>query len=154
MATQIYRTEIGGVKMQRDDSDILIFCWQNYSVSMSKNPVCLTTLEQISCTKFCQNLPTLSSVFTWMKGYTEGNFWHTEFLRLVKKWKQYSHHWLESKNMCYRKADSSNDTSYVVSSLQWLLIVECLRPQAMETISVTARFCRLSTVFLAGEIAS
>jgi len=58
------------------------------------------------------------------------------------------------KNICYRKADSNNDTRYVVSSLQWLLIVECLRPHAMETISVTARFCRLSTVFLAGERAS
>jgi hypothetical protein len=41
---------------------------------MSKNPVCLTSLEYISYTKFYQNLLTLSTVFTWIKGYTEGNF--------------------------------------------------------------------------------
>ncbi|XP_021927838.1 RNA polymerase II-associated protein 1 isoform X2 [Zootermopsis nevadensis] len=49
------------------------------------------------------------------------------------------------------KTDNSNNTERVVSSLQWLLIVECLRPQTMATLSVTARFCRLSTVFLAGS---
>jgi hypothetical protein len=54
-------------------------------------------------------------------------------------------------NICYRKADSSDNPGSVVSSLQWLLIAECLRPQMMATISVTARFCRLLTVFLAGE---
>ncbi|PNF36178.1 RNA polymerase II-associated protein 1 [Cryptotermes secundus] len=49
------------------------------------------------------------------------------------------------------KGDSSDNAGSVVSSLQWLLIMECLRPQMMATISVTARFCRLSTVFLAGS---
>ncbi|XP_069684801.1 RNA polymerase II-associated protein 1-like isoform X2 [Periplaneta americana] len=48
------------------------------------------------------------------------------------------------------KADCDDNTLSVISSLQWLLIVECLRPQSMATISVTARFCYLSTVFLAG----
>ncbi|CAG2063699.1 unnamed protein product, partial [Timema podura] len=36
----------------------------------------------------------------------------------------------------------------VTRCLQWLFVLECMRPTAANFISVTARFCRLSTVFL------
>lgn len=49
------------------------------------------------------------------------------------------------------KESIEDNTKSIVSSLQWLLIVECLRPQSTAIFSVTARFCRLCTVFLAGN---
>ncbi|KAJ9578261.1 hypothetical protein L9F63_005531, partial [Diploptera punctata] len=49
------------------------------------------------------------------------------------------------------KDNKEDNTKSVVNSLQWLLIVECLRPLSTSTFSVTARFCRLCTVFLAGN---
>nr|CAD7193966.1 unnamed protein product [Timema douglasi] len=36
----------------------------------------------------------------------------------------------------------------VTRCLQWLFVLECMRPTAASFISVTARFCRLSTIFL------
>nr|CAD7446372.1 unnamed protein product [Timema bartmani] len=39
----------------------------------------------------------------------------------------------------------------VTRCLQWLFVLECMRPTAANFISVTARFCRLSTVFLAAS---
>nr|CAD7433477.1 unnamed protein product [Timema monikensis] len=39
----------------------------------------------------------------------------------------------------------------VTRCLQWLFVLECMRPSAAGFISVTARFCRLSTIFLSAS---
>ncbi|XP_066998768.2 RNA polymerase II-associated protein 1 [Anabrus simplex] len=42
-------------------------------------------------------------------------------------------------------------TNLVTQALQWALLLEWLRPAAVSSVSITDRFCRLATVFLAGS---